>query len=283
MKKVLAIALALVMALSMFGIAASAEGQTYADLPVFPAQEEGRIQFALDSITFDNGASPAGTYSLPLYIVSNYPTDFEVGYVELGCNIMVSGDIDSVKITDIQIDPAIEAMGGYAAIDNGYGESTYSIEPEWAHIAFKVNGAAILNQAKLKVATVTVEIADTYAFESSEEGTLTDTCLMITPYEFMWVMPEDGYYSDSGLGGAIFDKDAVYGEGPEAAIELQEGVGNDGDLFYTYCYIAEEPATPDWKIPLIEWFRGILDQFFQIFETIHNFIQEVIGVLEGLV
>ena len=283
MKKVLAIALALVMALGMFGIAASAEERTYADLPVFPAQEEGRIQFALDSITFDNGASPAGTYSLPLYIVSNYPTDFEVGYVELGCNIMVSGDIDSVKITDIQIDPAIEAMAGYTAIDNGYGESLYVLDPEWAHIAFKVDGAAILNQAKLKVATVTVEIADTYAFESSEEGTFTDTCLMITPYEFMYVGYEDGYYSDLGLGGAIFDKEAAYGEGYEAAIELQEGVGNDGDLFYTYCYIAEEPATPDWKIPLIEWFRGILDQFFQIFETIHNFIQEVIGVLEGLV
>lgn len=282
MKKVLAIALAVIMALSMFSIAASAATLKFEELPVFPTQEKGRIYFAADNITYEYGTSPAGTYEVPVYVVSDYDASCEVGFVELGCIIGLEGDTSMATILDVKPSAELEALPGYVNLDTGYGESDWFFDATQGHIAFKVDGDAILHQAKFKVATITLQINDNFVYEPGSSATA--PYVIFDTYDFSNI-----YDNTTAEGvGAIFDKDVIFGDEEafyylEATEYLEKGVGNDGNLFWSFAFIAEEPeVVVTWPTDLLDWFAGILDQFFEIFTTIHNFIQDALGIVAGL-
>lgn len=288
MKKVLAIVLAMAMMFSMFAIAASASQTiTFDQIPAIPTQEKGRIYFVAGSTTFPYGESGIGTYEIPIYLVSDYDTDYEVGFVELGCTIGLEGDTSMASIVDVKPTAALEAMNGYVDIDTGYGvnEGEYTFADDQGHVAFKVDGSAILHQEKLQVATVTVELNDSYKFIAGEEG-FVDPYLILLEYDFVWTGP-----SSFGGYGAIWAADGQeYGTwgnynaaGADPTEMLEIGSGNEGALFFTNGYICEgEEVVITWKTDLINWFTGILEQFYQIYTTIHNFFQDLLPSLGAL-
>ena len=287
MKKVLAIVLALTMALGMFGIAASAESVTYDQIPAIPTQEKGRIYFVAGSTVYPYGESGIGTYEVPIYLVSDYDTDYEVGFVELGCTIAIEGDTSMATIIDVKPTAALEAMKGYVDIDTGYGinEDEYTFAEDQGHVAFKVDGSAILHQEKLQVATVTVELNDTYKVDLKDKNA-TAPYIYLMEYDFSFTGPSSVYGA-----GAIWAADGQeYGtwgdfnpDGAEPTEELQLGSASSGALFYTYGYICEgAEVVITWKTDLINWFTGILDQFYQIYTTIHNFFQDLLPSLGAL-
>lgn len=284
MKKVLAIALAVIMALGMFSIAASAETIEFEKLPMLPEQQNGKIFFAADNYTYKYGTSPAGTIEVPVYLISDYDASCDVGFVELGCIVAIEGDTSMVSILDVQPSAELKAFAGFEDFDTGYGCSDYSFDDYQGHIAFKVDGDAILHQAKLKVATVTLQINDNFKYESGSE-TETAPYIFFAPYDFSNIV--NGSTADAWPSyGAIFDTDTAINPDEwyiPAAEVFEEGVGNDGNLFYKYGFIAEEPEVEiTWIADLVNWFTGILDQIYQVYTTIHQFFQELLPTIPAL-
>lgn len=264
MKKVLSIVLAVIMAFSALGVGSFA--MTVEDLPIFPEQTEGRIYFAADTTWIEVGA---GTYEVPVYLISDYSVDYEVGFCELGFNVSLTGDNQYATILDVKASDELMAMDGYVDIETGFGEGLYSIDPDIGYCAFKVDGSAILKQDMLTVAYVTVEVNE--EFPGGEAA----PCLFFSGYEFDWTEE----YSFCGFGG-IFSIDQEVAAFEEPATYLELAVGNDGDIFFSNGYMMEKPAKVyTWKADLVNWFEGIVDQIFAIGDEIHDFINTIIGVI----
>ena len=240
--------------------------------------------FVAENITYEYGASPVGTVEVPIYLVSDYDAGYNVGFVELGCTIAVDGDTSMATILDIKASDELKAMDGFVDLDTAFGPTDFAFDDTQAHLAFKVDGDAILHQSKLKVAVLTLQINENFKYDAGSEDA-TAPYLYLDAYDFSLIW--DGN-SSFALGGAIFEEGTEFGAGEgnymDYTTELAYGSGNDGNLFFPHGFIAEEPEVEiTWISDLINWFAGILDQFYQIYTEIHNFFQDLIPGLAALI
>lgn len=280
MKKVLAIVLSVIMALSVCGIAASAA----VEAPEFPTPVSGRIYFAADYTYVVAG----GTYEVPVYLVSDFDTTITNpdAFVELGFTCKLAGfnnpDPESSgtygKITGIEFADAIQSIDGFKGLDCLYTATAEDCDEfhgnlDNGYVAFAA-GLSTLKQEKIQVATVTVKIADDFP------GGDAAPYIVFNEYDFNF-LPYGNYFD--GYGGiftAPMSEDALeWGDAVDPDVLLEKSVDGEGNLFFSFGYLFEEPPVPSWKDRLLDWLKKTINQFLDTFDEINGLIR---GLLEQI-
>lgn len=295
MKKVLSLVLAVIMLMGTFTVASFA--YDLEKLPIFPEQKEGQICFAAENVAIPKGA---GTYDVPVYLVSNYTPDASVGLsadatVELGFNAYISGNAaNCATINSITVANEVQALSNYQTLDAVYIEEIpsddyFHFNAFRAYYAFAA-GLEALNQTKLKVATINVTISEDFA------GGDAVAFLTLSPYT-LGSVPMGFYPGDSTVVGAIYNaplsEDALlYGEYRDPEVPLTEatdvydattGMSTIvGECVYSMGALYEKPAEPTWKDKLLLWARTTVYGIFARIESLNATISEYFRIIEGL-
>lgn len=273
MKKILSILLAAIMVFTL-GVVAFAEGEedTGILLPVFPTQTEGAIYFATENTYVAAG----GTYEIPVYMLSNYTASVE-GDVVVGLTLSLAGvayDNNLMKITAVRASDEAQALAGFELIA---ADVDYYEEPNLNMVIFKTTDMSILNQAKLPVAVVTVEVAPEYT-GYNEDGSAMDCMLDIQAAQYFWYY--DSAYSCAEAPVSIFDPSAQEEYEANGWVDPLEAIDfGTADVIsgvYTVAgHLIVEPPVPTWQERLKEW---AIDQGLKIV----TFLIGVLEVLQGL-
>lgn len=283
MKKFLAIILSIMMVLGACGVASFAFYEE--DLPTMPGQTEGRIYFAADNVYVEAGQ----TYDVPVYMISDVDTEITEGFVELGFEFYLAGNA-SATVNSVEFASGIKAVDGFCALESYYGytedeianEETYHQSSTTGYVAFGA-GLAALKQAKVQVATVNVTIGEDFAGEDAY------VTLNFTGYNFSEAPYGYYFYDEDAIeiyNGGIFAGEPDYDscEALTPDVILMEATTEGGDIYFSFGYMVEhhEPPVPTWKDRLIDWFQDTVEGILQVFETIHEYIRVVIGLLDKI-
>ena len=288
MKKFLAIVLSVMMVLSVCTVSVFAFNEE--DLPAIPAQTENYIYFAAGHAR----ATANETYDIPVYMVSNYPTAIQEGFVELGFSFYASNP-SYLTINSVTFDNEIKAIADFTPLESYFGYTPDEMDgnPTWhtaentGYVAFAADIAA-LNQSKVKVCTINVSTSNSFPDGTEYVEDSSDWAeICIAEYD-LYELPAGYIANDSGTSyGAIFegampdDFDQVedFVDGDEViAVGTQDS--NSGVYFvngFVYKYVA--PPVPSWSDKLIEWFKEQVEQIFQICDTIREYIRAILAVI----
>ena len=304
MKKALSIVLAVIMALSAFGVVAFAEGITVSELPTVPAAEDGKIYFAAESVV---GAKAGDTVDVPVYLVSNYTTACTNGFVELGFRFTTTGS--ECTVNSITLSNAVKAINGFKEIKCFYGDPGEGYIPEdfpafytdftgWGFVCFAA-GLDILKQDKLQVATINVTIGDKFN-EDYDENDLEarSDFVAIELYEYnladnfegCWYngpavvvngeLTDEAYYGN--FGAATPESDEWFDESCYllAADELQlvDEKGEGQVAFVNGVIMGKEPKAT-WSSKLIDWLEATIKQIYEKIDVVREFILTIVGAL----
>lgn len=281
MKKFLAIILSIMMVLGACSVASFAF--TAEDLPVMPESTEGRIYFAAENVYVEGGNS----YDVPVYMISDFNTDVTDGFVQLGFEFYLAG-FEGATVNSVTFADGIKAVEGFYPLEAHYGYTTeemdeaitYHTSTTSGYVAFGA-GLAALKQAKVQVATVNVTIPEAFAGEEA----LVE--LRFTAYNFSENPLGYWYGGDDVINGGIYegtpDYEACEPLNPVVAINEAETDEDDG-TFYKFGYMVEfhEPPVPSWKDRLIDWVQDTIEGILQVFETIHEYIRLISGLLDQI-
>ncbi len=261
MKKILAILLAAIMALSL-GVMAFAEGEedTGILLPDFPAQAEGEIYLVSEN-TYVNAGD---IIEVPVYIVSDYTSEIcpNSEYIVVAINFALTGDAFNqgfMKITGIRASDEVQALNGYDLI-------LADVRDDYCNMfAVQVSDESILHQEAMPIAYVTVEVSAEYP--GGEMDCQLDVGVPV------W------YNYDAA--------DVPYAEYGEKQIEIcndTEGVWdmiNPGEdiLYIVSGHIIETPPVPTWEDRLKEWAIAQAIKIITFFQGINDVL---LGLLPTL-
>lgn len=289
MKKFLAIILSVMMIISACGVASFAFYEE--DLPAFPAQTEGQIIFAAENVYVE----PGQTYDVPVYLVSNYKTDIQEGFAELGFSFYVSSNTQNAPVVNgVSFASAIQGVKDFYAIEAGYGytqeqfdnfETFHAPSETTGYVAFAAD-ISVLNQAKTQVATVSITVPEEL---DSEDAYVS---LGFGIYNFNEA-PIGYYFRDEAdvevYVGGIFegtftaeDMEACEERLPE--ITLAEGTIDGGDVFFSANLMVKfvTPPAPTWLDKLIDWVQFTIEGILQVFETVHSYIRTALPLLDKI-
>lgn len=261
MKKILAILLAALMVFTL-GVTAFAEGEeenTGILLPEFPAQAEGAIYFVSENTHVEAG----GTYDIPVYLVSNYTSELcaDPEYILVGMNLTLIGqafDANLMTIKAITPSAEVQALAGYqlfgADVVDGFTNN----------FNFMVTDASILNQEKLLLANVKVEVSPEYT-GYNEDGTEMDCQLEIGAAQ--WDNYRDTPYTALAASQIEICNDTTL---EYDCIDIGGGV-----ISVVAGHIIVTPPVPTWEERLKAW---AIEQAIKIL----TFFQGITDVLLGL-
>lgn len=260
MKKILAILLAAIMALSLgvIGFAEGEEENTGILLPEFPAQTENEIYFVSENTYVEAG----GIYEIPVYIVSNY-TPSATGYALIGMNFALEGEAANyMTITGIKASAEAEALAGYSLVA---ADVALSEDPNTNMFGFKCDDMSVFQQEAMVLAYVTVEVSAEYT-GYNEDGAEMDCQLTITDPQ--WFLYFDNEYAMWAMGAPveIIDTETFAGEQLWA---------NDGVVYVVSGHLIIAPPVPTWEERLKAW---AIEQAIKII----TFFQGINDVLLGL-
>ncbi len=275
MKKILAILLAVIAVFSL-GITAFAEGEenTGLLLPEFPTQTEGAVYFASENIYVEAGT----TYEVPVYMLSNYTASTE-GDVVVGLTLSLAGqafDANLMKITALSVSEDVQAMAGYELVGC---DVNYNEEFNLNMVTFKVSDMGILNQEKLEIATVTIEVADAYT-GYNEDGSPMDCMLDILPAQYFWYF--DSPYQSAMAPVEIYQtdaQDAFFNDGWVDPLETVDCNGLEGPVFFSAGHLIIAPPVPTWEERLKAW---AIEQAIKIITFFQGLNEVLLGLLPTL-
>ena len=279
MKKLLAIFLAVMMVFSLgvTGFAADGDEVPEISLPDFPTQETGKMYLASENIYIEAGQ----TYNIPVYWIADYTPEAQSGSIVAGFNVVLASDVtDQLEITAITPSAEVQALKGYELIGC---EANLFDDPALNMFSFKTTDFGFFNQAKLELAIVTVQVADTYVgrlpvSEGSDTTYPVDTLLDIRPAEHFYF--GDFYYPaydiDAPISIGVFDDEAesFY---PEENIYYGDV---DGPFFIIGGHLIEKPPVKPWQDTLKEWalnvLSTILDRLADFFATLNSVLPDIV-------
>lgn len=264
MKKILAILLAAIMTLSL-GVMAFAEGEgenTGILLPDFPTQTEGEISFASENTRVEAGQ----IVDIPVYIVSNYTsTVAEPEYIVVGMNLTLIGaaaDQNYMTITAITPSAEVQALAGYELIGCDVVDMLLNT------FNFKCNDTSILNQEKMLLATVTVEVSADYP-GYNEDGTEMDCQLEISA-------PNYDNYRDNPYATYAYSQIEICND-TTAEYDLLDIGG--GVVRVVAGHIIQTPPVPTWEERLKAW---AIEQAIKIITFFQGLNEVLLGLLPTL-
>lgn len=286
MKKFLAIVLSIVMVLGVCSISVFAFDET--ELTAMPTQKDNCIYFAAGDI---KGAEADKQYEIPVYMISKYPTQIQDGFVQLGFEVYLS-NTNIASIVKVEFADEIKALNGFVPLEAYYGYTdadyevtTYHMDFDKGYVAFAA-GLEALNQAKVKVCTVTIETNDKFIGGANydKETTKDFVNLYIGGYNFNETV--HGNYFDV-TGGGIFEgaiPGGYYDSNEEVSPAEEIALGTaqvDNGIYFrqSAVYHYEAPDKPEWLTPLIDWFSEQVEQFFQICDTVREYVRLIVGLL----
>lgn len=281
MKKALSLVLAIIMAFSACGLLVSAaDGITVDELPVVPEQTEGKIYFAADSKT---GVKAGDTVDIPVYLVSNYTTAVNDGFVELGFEFACTGyncTVNSVTFAD-----GIKAVNGFTALDcqYGIGDSLYFTDNDKGYVAFAA-GLEALKQNKVQVATVNVTVGEGFNADYDEEDVeARSDFVALELYPFNFGNVSYGLWFDGA--GAVIEGSAeeLLPTCDMAAIAEDlapvDGSG-EGVLAFGNGALMGNVPKEKWSLKLIDWFRKAFEDIFAEIDKIRAIFLTLIDALK---
>lgn len=282
MKKILAVVLAVVMALSVCSVMASAF-----DLPEFPTQEEGKFRIGCDYTYI----TPGETVVIPVYIVSKYTpkTDEPYNSVTVGFSVSMGPSKENADIVSVAFADEVRRIPGFTAIEANYnGPATGDV----AAFIFTA-GPEILNQAKLHVADITVKIADNFVINEDADVPY----LYVSPYDIGYADAIDFFApsDDYSLEGINYYYDDLEEMGIYSLFGELVAICNDGvlveslsyendEIEYMIGFILEEEVIPEdekWE-PVIEDAKTFGSNFLDGLNAIWNWIITINDLLKGL-
>ncbi len=266
MKKILAILLAAIMALSL-GVVAFAEGEeenTGILLPEFPAQTEGEVYFVSENTYVEAG----GTYDIPVYIVSNYTPSVE-GYALVGMNFALTGegyDMGYMEIVGIRASEEAQALAGFELIA---ADVALYEDPYCNMFGFKCDDMSIFNQEAMPIAYVTIQVTSEYTGYSEETGEPMDCQLDIADPQ--WYMYFESPYAMVASGSPI----EIFNDETMETEQLWAGSG----LYIVSGHLIIAPPVPTWEERLKAW---AIEQAMKIITFFQGINEVLLGLLPTL-
>ena len=265
MKKILAILLAAIMALSLgvIGFAEGEEENTGIVLPEFPTQTENEIYFVSENTYVEAG----GIYEIPVYIVSNYTPTIDGAYALVGMNVALEGEAaDYMTITAINASAEAEALAGYSLV--GADVAIYD-DPNMNIFGFKTDDMSVFQQEAMVLAYVTVEVSPEYT-GYNEDGEEMDCQLTIT--DPLWMVYYENEYAMSAWGAAVefinpetFEQDALF--------------TNAGVVYVVSGHLIIAPPVPTWEERLKAW---AIEQAIKLITFFQGINEVLLGLLPTL-
>lgn len=270
MKKILAILLAAMMVFTL-GLTAFAEGEeenTGILLPEFPAQTENEIYFVSENTYVEAG----GTYEIPVYIVSNYTTSVEGGFVLVGMNLAIEGPAANyMTITGVKASAEAEALAGYELAVADVADLTLDEDPTMNTFGFRCNDMSIFQQEAMVLGYVTVQVAEDYT-GYDEDGAALDCQLTITPPQWFnyWDVCD---YTMFSAGGNI---DVINLDTFEVDTQLAP---DKGVVYVVSGHLIIAPPVPTWEERLKAW---AIEQAIKIITFFQGINEVLLGLLPTL-
>lgn len=270
MKKILAILLAAMMVFTL-GLTAFAEGEeenTGILLPEFPAQTENEIYFVSENTYVEAG----GTYEIPVYIVSNYTTSVEGGFVLVGMNLAIEGPAANyMTITGVKASAEAEALAGYELAVADVADLTLDEDPTLNTFGFRCNDMSIFQQEAMVLGYVTVQVAEDYT-GYDEDGAALDCQLTITPPQWFnyWDVCD---YTMFSAGGNI---DVINLDTFEVDTQLAP---DQGVVYVVSGHLIIAPPVPTWEERLKAW---AIEQAIKIITFFQGINEVLLGLLPTL-
>ncbi len=265
MKKILAILLAAIMALSLgvIGFAEGEEENTGILLPEFPAQTENEIYFVSENTYVEAG----GIYEIPVYIVSNYTPSVD-GYALIGLNFALAGegfDMGYMNITGIRASEEAQALAGFELIA---ADVALYDDPYCNMFGFKCDDMSVFQQEAMVLAYVTVEVSPEYT-GYNEEGLEMDCQLDISdPQWFLYFENEYAMFA-SGAPVEIMNAETFESE------QLWTGAG----LYIVSGHLIVAPPVPTWEERLKAW---AIEQAIKLITFFQGINEVLLGLLPTL-
>ena len=259
MKKILAILLAAIMALSL-GVMAFAEGEedTGILLPDFPAQAEGEIYLVSEN-TYVNAGD---IVEIPVYIVSDYTSEIcpSSEYIVIGTNLTLTGaafNSGYMTITGLRASDEVQALNGFELIVADARDMYCNM------FGIKVSDESILHQEAMPIAYVTVEVSPDYP------GGDMDCQLNVGAPA--WFDYSDRPYAEYAASQIEICNDTTF--------EYDLIDPGTGILYIVSGHIIETPPVPTWEDRLKAW---AIEQVIKIITFFQGINEVLLGLLPTL-